>query len=148
MANIIAELLDKREILKHLTGIADVEAEWDLYGINADADGWIGTGANGIRINETQSEGYLVKYELWDGPPPPLVSWDRAWSGNVRLASGVVFAVNGNSGSVFYGAEFDLGRRDNVWQVRIHRKSLGYEEFTPDLVSFTLLKLQFWLAPL
>jgi hypothetical protein len=148
VAKIITELLDKREISKYLTGIADVEVEWDLYKINTDADDWIGAGCNGIRINESQSERCLIKYELWDGPPPQLDSWDRTWSGSVRLTSGMVFAINGYSGDAFRGAEFDLGRRGNVWQVRIHRKSLGHEEFAPDLISFTLLKLQFWLAPM
>ncbi|WP_433439894.1 hypothetical protein [Nonomuraea sp. CA-141351] len=148
MASIIAELLDGREISKYLTGIADVENEWDLYKIRAGAGEWVVTADNGIAINETQSERCLIKYELWDGPPPPLYSWDRTWSGSVRLTSGRVFAINCHPDGASFGAEFDLGRRGSVWQVRIHRKCLGHEEFMPDLISFTLLKLQFWLAPL
>ncbi|QFY07254.1 hypothetical protein GBF35_11640 [Nonomuraea phyllanthi] len=148
MASIVVELLDKREISKYLIGIADVEAEWGLRYIAIKKDEWIRTGDNGIRINEGQSERCLVKYELWDKPPPPLDCWDRTWSGSVRLTSGLVFALNDcHPGEAYYGAEFNLGQRDTVWQVRIHRKALGYEEFTPDLISFTLLKLQFWLAP-
>ncbi|MEV0232316.1 hypothetical protein [Nonomuraea sp. NPDC050786] len=148
MASIIAELLDRRKISSYLIGIADVEAEWDLYKVNAGTSAWITVCDNGIAIDEAQSERCLIKYELWDGPPPPCDSWDRTWSGNVSLASGVVFAISGYAGDVFHGAEFDLGRRDSIWQVRIHHKPLGYEEFTPDLVSFTLLKIQFWLPPL
>ncbi|MFI7634311.1 hypothetical protein [Nonomuraea sp. NPDC049400] len=148
MASIIAALLDGREISKYLIGIADVEAEWDLYKISTDASGWVGTGDNGIAIDEAQSERCMIKYEFWDGPPPPFDSWDRSWSGSVHLASGRVFSISGRSGDAFHGAEFDLGQRDNVWQVKILRKSLGYEEFTPDLISFTLLKAQFWPAPL
>ncbi|MEV4108632.1 hypothetical protein [Nonomuraea sp. NPDC049695] len=148
MASIIAELLDRSEISKYLLGIADVEGEWGLYKLRTDASEWIAAIDNGIAIDEAQSKRCLIKYELWDGPPPPCDSWDGTWSGNVLLPSGVVFAISGYSGDIFHGAEFDLGRRDSVWQVRIHRKRLGYEEFTPDLVSFTLLKIQFWLAPL
>ncbi|MER5426277.1 hypothetical protein [Streptosporangium roseum] len=145
MANVIAEILDRREISKYLSGVADVEAEWELDEIDTDAEGWIGTGDDGIAINENDSERCLIKYELWDGPPPPLASWDRTWSGSVHLASGKVHAVNEYSGNTFYGAEFNLGRGGTIWQLRIHRKSLSHEEFTPDLISFTLLKLQFWL---
>ncbi|MEU7833687.1 MULTISPECIES: hypothetical protein [unclassified Nonomuraea] len=144
MANVITELLDRREILEYLTGIADVEAEWDLYEIDTDVEGWIGTGDNGILIKGLDSKRCLVKYELWDGPPPPLHSWDRTWSGSVRLHSGKVFTVSDYSGDSSYGAEFDLGKQDSVWQVRIHRKSLSHEEFTAKLISFTLLKIQFW----
>ncbi|GAA3214278.1 hypothetical protein [Nonomuraea helvata] len=148
MASIIAELLDRREVSKYLIGIADVEAEWDIYNLSSYMSEWIRVSDNGIAIDEAQSERCLIKYELWDGPPPLCDSWDGTWSGSVYLASGAVFAINGHDGNVFWGAEFDLGRRHSVWQVRIHRKRLGYEEFTPDLVSFTLLKIQFWLAPL
>ncbi len=142
MAKIIKELLDSRDISKYLDGIADVDAEWDLYEI--DTVEWVAAGDNGIAINERGSERCLIKYELWDGPPPPIDSWDRSWSGSVRLTSGKVFAMSGYSGGTSYGEEFDLGRPDSVWQVRVHRKSLAHEEFTPEIVSFTLLKLQFW----
>ncbi|MFI6498445.1 hypothetical protein [Nonomuraea typhae] len=74
-----------------------------------------------------------------------LPCWDRSWSGSVRLASGKIVSVSDHSGDSTYGEEFDLGRRDKVWQVRIYRKALGHEEFTQDIVSFTLLKIQFWL---
>ncbi|MEV4077200.1 hypothetical protein [Nonomuraea fuscirosea] len=62
------------------------------------------------------------------------------------LNSGKVVAVSGYSGGTSYGAVFDLGRRDTIWNVAIHRKALGHDEFTPDIVSFTLLKLRFWFA--
>ncbi|MFI7611538.1 hypothetical protein ACIBP6_10005 [Nonomuraea terrae] len=142
MTQIIAELLDRQEILKYLTGIADVEEESDVYDI--DTDGWIETGDNGIAI-EIDSERCLIKYELWDGAPPPLDSWDRSWSGSVRFASGKVCTLSDYDGNTAYGEE-SLGRRSTLWQVTIHRKALGHEEFTPDLVGVTLLKAQFWPA--
>jgi hypothetical protein len=60
--------------------------------------------------------------------------------------SGVVTAMSGASGGTSCGEEFDLGRQDSIWNARIYRKSLGHEEFTPDMVSLTLLKIQFWAA--
>ncbi|MFI6321456.1 hypothetical protein ACIBG8_28230 [Nonomuraea sp. NPDC050556] len=146
MPRIILELLDHREIPKYLEGVADLDEEWALAEIQADADEWIAVADNGISINENRSERCLIKYELWDGPPPPLSSWDRSWAGSVSLTSGKVVAVSGYSGGTTYGEEFDLGREDTVWKIAIHRKSLGHEEFTPDIVGFTLLKLQFWPA--
>ncbi|MFB9961059.1 hypothetical protein [Sinosporangium siamense] len=125
-------------------GIADAEEEDDLYDIEAAAGEWAGAGDNGILFNRLPGERCLIKYELWDGQPPPLRSWDGVWSGTVRFASGKIFAVKEHSGNTFYGAEFDLGRMDGLWDVRVHHKSLGHEEFTPALVGFTLLKLQFW----
>ncbi|SFL19306.1 hypothetical protein SAMN05216275_1684 [Streptosporangium canum] len=145
MASIITELLDRREIEKYLSGVAGVGKNWVLNEIPTDAEGWIGTGDDGIVIDELGSERCLIKYELWDGPPPVLDTWDRTWSGSVRLTSGKINSVEQYSGDVSCNEEFDLGRENSVWQVRIHRKSLGHEEFTTDIVSFTLLKLQFWL---
>ncbi|MET8007899.1 hypothetical protein [Nonomuraea glycinis] len=144
MTEIITELLDRQETLKYLTGIADVEEESDVYDI--DPEGWISAGENAIVINERESPRCLIKYELWDGEPPPLDSWDRSWSGNVRLASGRVFALSDYDGDTTYGEEFDLGRRDTLWRVSIHRKALAHEDFTPDLVGVTLLKARFWPA--
>ncbi|MFC6575529.1 hypothetical protein [Planomonospora parontospora] len=40
-----------------------------------------------------------------------------------------------------------LGRENSVWRLRVHRRALGHEEFTPHIISFTLLKLQFWPEP-
>ncbi|MEU4407529.1 hypothetical protein AB0F88_23645 [Streptosporangium sp. NPDC023963] len=145
MANIVTELLDEREIPKYLSGVACVDEDWVLDEIPFDEEGWIGVGDDGIAIDEIDSERCLIRYELWDGPPPALDTWDRTWSGSVRLTSGRIQSVDQWSGDVSYGAEFDLGRENGVWQVRIHRKALGHEEFTPDIVGFTLLKLQFWL---
>ncbi|MER5620250.1 hypothetical protein ABT061_04315 [Streptosporangium sp. NPDC002544] len=145
MANIITELLDRREIPNYLSGVAAVGKDWVLNEIPTDAEGWIGTGDDGIAIDEINSERCLIKYELWDGPPPALDTWDRTWSGSVHLTSGKIEAVDQHSGSVSYGAEFDLGRENSTWQVRVHRKALGHEEFTPNIIGFTLLKLQFWL---
>lgn len=107
MTEIIAELLDQQEILKYLTGIADVEEESGIYDI--DPGGWINAGENAIAINERRSERCLIKYELWNGQPPPLGSWDRTWSGDVRFASGRVFALSDYDGDT-YGEAFDLGR--------------------------------------
>ncbi|WP_433511798.1 hypothetical protein ACQP2T_49770 [Nonomuraea sp. CA-143628] len=144
MAKIISEMLDRREIQKYLEGVVDPDMEWVLADIHADAEEWIAAVDNGISINEDDSERCLLKYELWDGPPPLLTSWDRTWTGSVLLTSGRIVAVSGYSGGTSYGAAFDLGRRDTIWNIAIHRKSLGHDEFTPDIVSFTLLKLRFW----
>ncbi|UBU12970.1 hypothetical protein [Nonomuraea gerenzanensis] len=144
MARIISEMLDQREIQKYLEGVVDPDMEWVLADIHADAEEWIATVDNGISINEDDSERCLLKYELWDGSPPLLTSWDRTWTGSVLLTSGRVVAVSGYSGGTSYGAAFDLGRRGAIWNVAVHRKSLGHDEFTPDIVSFTLLKLRFW----
>ncbi|MFC5833765.1 hypothetical protein [Nonomuraea insulae] len=144
MARIISEMLDKREIQKYLEGVVDPDLEWMLADIHAGPEEWVTTVDNGISINEDDSERCLLKYELWDGPPPLLASWDRTWTGSVVLTSGKVVAVSGYSGGTSYGAVFDLGRRDTIWNVAINRKSLGHDEFTPDIVSFTLLKLTFW----
>ncbi|MEU0484699.1 hypothetical protein ABZ260_36650 [Streptosporangium sp. NPDC006013] len=145
MSSIVTELLDRREIPKYLSGVADVEKDWNLDEIPTDTEGWIGTGDDGIVIDEIGSERCLIKYELWDGPPPSLDTWDRTWSGSVQLTSGKIQSVDQYSGGVSYGTEFDLGRENNLWQLRVHRKALGHEEFTPDIIGFTLLKLQFWL---
>ncbi|PZG56241.1 hypothetical protein C1I98_01620 [Spongiactinospora gelatinilytica] len=146
MAGIIAELLDPNEISKYLHGVSDAEETWALYDISGDPAEWITTGENGIVINERRSERCLIKYELWDDTPPLLASWDRNWTGSVRFTTGRVPAISGASGGTSYGEEFDLGRPDGDWNARVYRKSLGHEEFTPDLVSFTLLKVQFWAA--
>ncbi|MEU0484706.1 hypothetical protein ABZ260_36685 [Streptosporangium sp. NPDC006013] len=145
MTNIITELLDRREIQKYLSGVADVEKSWVLNGIPTDAEGWAGTVDDGIAIDEIESERCMIKYELWDSPPPVLDTWERTWSGSVRLTSGRINSIEQYSGDVSYGEEFNLGRENSTWQVRIHRKALGHEEFTPNIISFTLLKLQFWL---
>jgi hypothetical protein len=145
MANVIAELLDRQEIRQYLEGILDVEEEsWVLTEIDTDAEGWIGSRPNAITINEIDSERCLIKYELWDDTPPSLETWDRSWSGSVRLMSGKIFAISQYGGGESQGEEFDLGRRDRVWSVRVHRKALSHEEFTAGIISFTLLKLQFW----
>lgn len=148
MADIIGELLDQQVIPKYLEGIVDPDTTWAIHEINTESGAWIGTGENGIIINERESERCLIKYELWDGPPHSLDSWDRTWTGSVRFSSGKVIAISGHSGGTDYGQEFNLAQQNTVWNVRVHRKSLGYEDFTPEIVSFTLLKLQFWAAPL
>ncbi|MFI6501661.1 hypothetical protein [Nonomuraea typhae] len=144
MAHIITELLDDTEISHYLDGVVDSAAIRTVHELLPDAGGWIGTKDNAIAIEEGMSERCLLKYELWDAHPPLLRSWDRTWDGSLRLTSGKVFAVSGYSGEEFYGQEFNLGRRDGIWNLRVYRKALGHEEFTPQLVSFTLLKLQFW----
>ncbi|WP_436757555.1 hypothetical protein [Streptosporangium sp. V21-05] len=146
MARIITQLIDEREIPKYLSGVADIEAEGELDEIDTDSGGWVGAADDGIAINEMDSERCLIKYELWDGPPLPPIrdTWDRTWSGSVRLTSGKVHAVNEHSGDTFYGAEFDLGEKNRVWRVKIHRSFLGHQSLAPDLVGITLINIQFW----
>ncbi|SDM31369.1 hypothetical protein SAMN05421874_1537 [Nonomuraea maritima] len=48
------------------------------------------------------------------------------------------------SGDSSYGAEFDLGRRDQEWRFRIHRKFPSDGDFTTDIISLVLFKVQFW----
>jgi hypothetical protein len=74
MTEIIAELLDQQEILKYLTGIADVEEESDVYDI--DPEGWINAGENAIAINERESRRCLIK---WNGVRNRL-SRGRRWA--------------------------------------------------------------------
>lgn len=146
MATLITEMLDRREIQRYLLGVADVDMEWVLDEIEIDTDEWVRTVDNGIAINEISSERCLIKYELWDQAPTPPTSWDRSWTGNVHLTSGKIVTISSYSGGTSHGTEFDLGRRDRVWNIRTYRKCLEHEEFTATIVSFTLLKLQFWLA--
>ncbi|MEW9551247.1 hypothetical protein [Nonomuraea sp. NPDC050783] len=145
MAGLIAELLHPHEIDRHLYGISDVEETWHLPEIPTDPSGWVGAGDNGIQIEEP-SERCRLKFELWDGPPPPPPpgSYDRTWTGRVRIGSGRVFAVSGHGGGTRHGPEFELGRPGATWNVGVHRKALGHEEFPVELVSFSLLKIRFW----
>ncbi|MCK2212464.1 hypothetical protein MF672_001420 [Actinomadura sp. ATCC 31491] len=146
MPTLLAELLDPHKRSDHLYGVADVEEPWHLYEIDLAAGDWAGAADNGVAL-QWRADTHLLKYELWDGPPPPLTTWDATWSGSVRMGCGRVSALSGHGGGVFSGAEFDLGRREAVWQVRVHRKSLGHEEFTAELVGCTVFKIQFWAAP-
>ncbi|WP_211264016.1 hypothetical protein [Streptosporangium amethystogenes] len=63
----------------------------------------------------------------------------------MHLTTGRIQSVDQWSGGVSYGEEFDLGKENSAWQVGIHCGALGHEEFTPSIISLTLLKLQFWL---
>ncbi|WP_440067057.1 hypothetical protein [Streptosporangium sp. OZ121] len=136
--------IPRRTGLIGLIGVAGIGAEWELDEIETGSEGWIGTDDE-IAINEKDSERCLTKYELRDGPPPPLDTWDRAWSGSLRSISGKVRAVNEYSGDALYGAESDLGREGRVRQVRIHRNPLDHEDFTPDLICAALINMRFRL---
>lgn len=146
MANLIDGILNRREIQQYLRGVVDVDLDWVLDEVELPEDEWVRTVDNGIAINETYSERCRIKYELWDDTPPPLPLWDRSQTGRVRLTSGKIVAVSSYSGGMSHGDVFDLRRQDHTWNFRLHRKALQHEEFTAGIVSFTLLKLQFWPA--
>ncbi|GGQ27072.1 hypothetical protein GCM10010140_66520 [Streptosporangium pseudovulgare] len=84
----------------------------------------------------------LVKYELWDGEPPAM-DWDESWAGAVHLPLGkdprdqLPLRRTGLLRRVRAGPP---GRR---WQFRVHRKLPGHEDFTVDIVGFSLFKVQF-----
>ncbi|GIH62869.1 hypothetical protein [Microbispora siamensis] len=142
MAEIIKRLLDPQKIERYLKGVADVEAPWSVAGL-LPRDMWISRGPDGIALSATRCEHALIEYELWDGEPPAS-DWDESWSGSVHLTSGKVLALSGYQGDTTEYEEFDLGRRDHEWQVRVHRKLLSHENFTADIIGFALFKLQFW----
>ncbi|WP_214323081.1 hypothetical protein [Nonomuraea sediminis] len=144
MATLIDGILDRREMQRYVRGVVDADLDWVLDEVELPEDEWVRTVDNGIAINETHSERCRIKYELWDSSPPPLSLWDSSQTGRVHLTSGKIFAVSIYSGGESHGDVFDLGRRDHAWNVSVHRKALQHEEFTADIVSFTLLKLQFW----
>lgn len=63
---------------------------------------------------------------------------------SLYLTSGKICAISCYSGDYDYFEKFDLCRRDQEWQFRVHRKLLSHEDFTADIVGFALFKLQFW----
>ncbi|GAA3423683.1 hypothetical protein GCM10018953_08660 [Streptosporangium nondiastaticum] len=138
MAGIIKTLLDSRKIERYLVGVVDVEAEWDLFGPER-AD----VVPRSIALEATYCDHVLIKYELWDGEPPAM-SWDESWPGTIHLPSGRMHAISCHSGELDYYEEFELGHPGRQWQFRVHRKLLGHEDFTADIVGFSLFKLQFW----
>ncbi|WP_433434810.1 hypothetical protein [Nonomuraea sp. CA-141351] len=146
MAKIIKTFLDPKKIWRHFDGIVDVEdvsAEWRIYELFTTSEIWSDSDSNVIALDPTHCDHALIKYELWDGEPTTS-DWDESRSGTVQLTSGKVYAISSWSGSTTYSKEFELGRRDQEWRFRIHRKFLGHEDFTTDIVSLVLFKVQFW----
>ncbi|SNR97001.1 hypothetical protein SAMN05216276_100244 [Streptosporangium subroseum] len=146
MAEIIKTLLDPRKIQRYLEGIVDVEdvdAKDRISGFFATGEIWADSSLNAIALDPTHCDHALIKYELWDGEPA-ATDWDESQSGSIHLTSGKVYAISSWSGGVTYNEEFDLGRRDQEWRFRIHRKFLSDEDFTTDIISLVLFKVQFW----
>ncbi|MEV1199259.1 hypothetical protein [Microbispora rosea] len=63
---------------------------------------------------------HFVRYELWDGPPEPLESWEVLWNGELRIDSGTIAL------SEYYDKDeweefepFDLGETGVSWSVRV-----------------------------
>ncbi|WP_214106777.1 hypothetical protein [Acrocarpospora catenulata] len=142
MTEIVKRLLHPHKIERYLQGVADVEAPWSVAG-GTSRDLWIESGPDGIALDATNCDDVLIEYELWDGEPPAS-NWDESRSGSIYLTSGTICAISSYSGESDHYEEFDLGRRDHEWQFRVHRKLLSHENFTADIIRFTLFKLQFW----
>ncbi|MEV8637005.1 hypothetical protein AB0395_35730 [Streptosporangium sp. NPDC051023] len=143
MAEVIKALLDPGKIQRYLKGIADVEAERSLFELSTHGEIWAESGPDAIALDAAHCDHALIKYELWDSEPVAL-NWDESWAGSVHLTSGKVFAVSPYSGDLAHHEEFDLGRRDREWQLRVYRKLLSHEDFTTHVIGFALFKLQFW----
>lgn len=146
MAQIIKTFLDPQKILRHLHGIIDVEdvdATWQIHDLFTTSEIWSDSSPNAIALGPTHCYEALIKYELWDGEPPAS-DWGEDRSGSVYLTSGRVYAMSSWSGGSSYSDEFNLGRRDQEWRFRIQRKFLSDEDFTTDIISLVLFKVQFW----
>jgi len=107
---------------------------------------WIETdGAFLLRADREGGSAY-VRFELWSGPPPAVdPSWQRAWSGRVRVPSGRLQARRSFGGGDH--GTFDLGCADAEWSVQVHAKTLQNHfdpEFPPDIFRVELFKLRFW----
>jgi hypothetical protein len=123
--------------------VEDVDAEDRISGPFPIGEIWADSDLNAIALDPTRCDDALIKYELWDGEPAAS-DWGESQSGSIHLTSGKVYAISSWSGSVTYNEEFDLGRRDHEWRFRIHRKFLSDEDFTTDIISLVLFKVQFW----
>ncbi|MEU1720626.1 hypothetical protein [Nonomuraea sp. NPDC005692] len=146
MAQIIKAFLDPQKISRYFNGIVDVEdisAEWRVVELSASGEIWSESAPNLIALDPTRCDQALIKYELWDGEPPTS-NWDESRLGTVHLTSGKVAAISSWSGDTTYNDEFDLGRRDQDWRFEVHRKFLSHEDFTTDIISLVLYKVQFW----
>ncbi|GGT00433.1 hypothetical protein GCM10010156_68140 [Planobispora rosea] len=144
MAEIIKALIPPYKIERYLEGVVDVEDdEWHIRRLNATREIWADIGPSAIALNTGYCDEALIKYELWQGEPPAS-DWDERRSGSVHLVSGKIYAISCHSGEMTYGEEFDLGRRDHEWRFRAHRMFLSHEDFTTDIISLVLFKLQFW----
>jgi hypothetical protein len=146
MAEIIKTFLDPSKIRRYLEGIVDVEdvdAEDRIQDLFTTSEIWSDSGPNTIAFDPTHCDHALIKYELWDGEPAAS-DWEESRSGSVHLTSGKVYAISSWSGDTTCHEEFDLGRRNHEWRFRIHRTFLSHEDFTTDIISLVLLKVQFW----
>ncbi|GLW99591.1 hypothetical protein [Microtetraspora sp. NBRC 16547] len=146
MAQIIKTFLDPRKISRYLEGIVDtedVDATWQIHNLITTSEIWSDSGPNAIALDSTHCDDALIKYELWDSEPTAS-DWGESRSGSVYLTSGKVQAMSSWSGDSTYNEEFDLGRRDQEWRFRIHRKFLSEEDFTTDIISLVLFKVLFW----
>ncbi|GAB3890637.1 hypothetical protein GCM10027612_35170 [Microbispora bryophytorum subsp. camponoti] len=91
---------------------------------------------------------HFVRYELWDGPPEALESWEALWNGELRIDSGMLALSE-------YSAEhepeefepFDLGETGVSWSVRVLTRVMTNTEepdFPRDMYQVQLYRLQLW----
>lgn len=106
---------------------------------------WIETDEAFFLLANRECRAY-VRFELWSGPPTAVdPSWQRSWSGRVRVPSGRLQAREN-----FMGGDhetFDLGCADVEWSVDVHAKTLENHfdpDFPPDIFRVELFKLRFW----
>ena len=76
--------------------------------------------------------------EIWSDSSPNAIALDATHCDDALIKYELW------DGGITYNEEFDLGRRDQEWRFRIHRKFLSHEDFTTNIVSLVLFKLQFW----
>ncbi len=121
--------------------VAEGEISPPLDGVSANDDGLI------IReVHADYAHMAHVRFELWDGLPPVDV-WEELWSGRLLLKSRLVGAIDWMSSHEPPWVEFDLGKSDTSWSVRVNRKILRTEEevgFPQVIARVELYKIQFW----
>ncbi len=121
-----------------LTVSSPTEAREDYWWIETDEKFF-------LRSADRESSVY-VRFELWSGPPSAVdPSWERSWSGRVRVPSGKVQARECFEGDNH--ETFDLGCADVEWSVEVHAKTLENDidpDFPPDIFRVELFKLRFW----
>ncbi|MDF5758164.1 hypothetical protein [Spongiactinospora sp. TRM90649] len=144
MAEII-RVLTTGKIGKYLEGVVDVEDDGTVHGLDARGERWADIADNAMALEGLSFDDALIRYELWDGTPT-TPQWDESLSGRLHLATGKVAALSCYGGECDLQEEFDLGRPDHEWHVRIHRRLLAFEEFTPRIIGTALFKFQFWSA--
>ncbi|MGW0199439.1 hypothetical protein [Nonomuraea sp. NPDC003201] len=109
---------------------------------------WIDVGPNAVMLKPDGVP--YVRYELWDGEPPPDGSGERAWTGEVYLSTGRISAMSMVPGFSHHNAVFDLGRRATTWRLRVRWKFLDNDReplFPRYIYEVDLFTLQFWLPP-